>query len=233
MTSGIYEGVQAMAAAEARLQSVATNLANLDVHGYKRRASATTAFEARLGDRVGRQIATRTVVDHDQGSLTQTGNPFDLALSGKGFFAVETEHGEAYTRNGRFRVDDEGVLQTHAGEPVAWQGARGTVDPLGEDVRVDPEGVVFQGEARVGQLRIANFRAVEMLQPAGDGNFHRARGQQEAAHQAVVRQGFVERANVNAIDEMVSMIAIQRSFESSARLMNMIDQTYRRLTQAR
>jgi flagellar basal-body rod protein FlgF len=227
--NGLYEAVQSMSAAERRLDTVATNLANLGVTGYKRRGSTTESFAHMVRGQMVRQIETRSVVDHGQGPLAQTGNPYDLALSGAGFFAVETPEGEAYTRNGKFHIGDDGVLQTQSGLPVAWQGARGTIDPLKEAPLIDPEGAVFQDGAELGRLKLANFEHVTNLAQLGDGFYQAVPGQRDAAHEATLRQGFLERSNVNAVDEMVSMIAVQRSFESSTRMMNMIDQTYRRL----
>lgn len=233
MSQGLYEGVAAMHAAERRMEAITSNLANLGVHGFKRRSLATNSFDAVLQGAVQRQIGTRTVVDHAQGTLVQSDGAYDLALAGRGFFAVETARGEAYTRNGQFRVDDAGVLQTLEGLPVAWEGARGTIDPTGDHVRVDPEGHVFQGEQPVGQLRVVDFDRPEALRQDRGGYYHAPRGVEQVPHGAAVRQGVLEAANVSAVDEMVAMIGAQRSFESATRLMQMIDQTYRRLTSLR
>jgi flagellar basal body rod protein FlgG len=211
------------------MEAITSNLANLGVHGFKRRSMAANGFDAVLRGQVQRQLGTRTIVDHSQGTLVQGDGPYDLALSGAGFFAVETPQGEAYTRNGQFRVDDSGVLQTLEGYPVAWRGPRGTLDPTGPEVLIDPEGNVLQGGEAIGQLRIAGFERADALTQDRRG-FYRATGAaREAPHQAVVRQGMLEAANVNAVDEMVAMISAQRAFESATRLMQMIDQTYRRL----
>jgi flagellar basal body rod protein FlgG len=233
MSQGLYEGVAAMHSAERRMEAIASNLANMGVHGFKRRSQATNAFDVVLRGQLQRQVGTRTVVDHGQGTLVQSDGQFDLALAGAGFFAVETEGGEAYTRNGQFRVDDSGVLQTLEGYPVAWQGARGTIDPTGLPVLVDPEGRVMQGEAALGQLRIVDFEDTGALTQDRRGYYHAQARAQEAPHRASVRQGLLEAANVHAVDEMVAMIAAQRAFESATRLMQMIDQTYRRLNSLR
>lgn len=222
-----------MRSAERRMEAIASNLANMGVNGFKRRSMATNAFDAVLRGQVQRQIGTRTVVDHSQGTLVQSDGPFDLALTGAGFFAVETRSGEAYTRNGQFRVDDAGVLQTLEGYPVAWEGSRGTIDPTGLPVLIDPEGRVMQGEDQLGQLRIVDFEDASALSQDRSGYYHAHGRALEAPHRAVVRQGLLESANVNAVDEMVAMISAQRSFESATRLMQMIDQTYRRLNSLR
>lgn len=233
MGQGLYEGVAAMHTAERRMEAIASNLANMGVHGFKRRSLATNGFDVVLRGQVQRQVGTRTVVDHGQGTLVQGDGQFDLALAGTGFFAVETESGEAYTRNGQFRVDDSGVLQTLEGYPVAWQGARGTIDPTGLPVLVDPEGRVAQGEKQLGQLRIADFEDANALSQDRRGFYHAPARAREVPHRGSVRQGLLEAANVNAVDEMVAMISAQRAFEAATRLMQMIDQTYRRLNSSR
>lgn len=230
MNKGLYDGVAAMASAEKRLESIVSNLANLNVNGFKRHGSSTESFDAVLRGVSRRQVTTRTSIDFQQGTLRPTGNDYDLALAGQGFFSIETPEGEKYTRDGQFRVDEQGVLQTHSGSPVAWAGARGTIDPLGESVRFDKGGVVWQGSANVGRIKLTNFENTEGLTHAGTGLFHRPDSLNIATHTAEVRQGYLERANVNAVDEMVGMISAQRSFESASRLLSMIDQTYRRLT---
>jgi flagellar basal-body rod protein FlgG len=233
MSSGLYQGVAAMAAAEDRLEAITTNLANAGVDGFKRRTATVTSFDTVLRGRVQRQTTARKGLDFTQGFVANTGNTFDLALTGEGFFAVETPEGEAYTRNGRFHIDGEGVLLTQEGFQVAWDGPRGTIDYRREKPYVDPEGNVYQDDIRLGQLKLSNFQYKGELEARGSGYFKPVPGQRPAAHRAEVVQGALERSNVNAVGEMISMISIQRSFESSARLMQMIDQTYRRLNAPR
>lgn len=230
MNRGLYSGVEAMTAAEKRLDVIAGNLANLSVNGYKRRSTATGSFEAELAGRVERHLTTRTTVDWSQGSLESSGNAFDLALHGKGFLAVETPSGEAATRGGSMRLDPDGVLMTREGFPLAWQGGRGRIDPLGEEARIDAEGIVWQGNEQVGQLKLVNYEAPERLRRDSQGYLHAAPTLKEAAHEVEVRQGYVERSNASAVDEMIALVSTQRSYESAARLMSAIEQGYRRLT---
>jgi flagellar basal-body rod protein FlgF len=233
VNGGIYSGIAAMDSAQRRLEAITSNLANLSSTGYKRLSTSTQSFQASLRGKLEPQISTRTVLDFSQGVLRNTGNPYDLALHGSGFFAVETSEGEVYTRNGQFRVDAEGLLQTIEGYPVAWDGARGTIDPLGVEVSVDEEGLVRQGDVEVGRLRIVDFEETGRLEFDRKGFYHASGSMRETTSTAVVRQGTLEGANVSAVDEMVAMIATQRSFESASKLMQTIEQSYRRLTRAR
>jgi flagellar basal-body rod protein FlgF len=227
---GLYSGVAAMNAAERRMDAITANLANLSATGYKRMGSATESFDAVLQGRVQRQVATRTTLDFSQGVLRPTGGTYDLALAGRGFFAVETPSGEAYTRNGQFHIDGAGVLVSFEGYPVAWDGGRGAIDPQAVEPTVDPEGQIWQGERRVGRLKIADFEDRSRLELDRRGYLHAPADLVAKPHEAEVRQGHLERANVSAVDEMVALIAVQRSFEAASRLMTAIDQSYRRLT---
>ena len=233
MNQGIYSSAAAMGAAERRLDAIAGNLANLEVHGFKRSGSATSAFDAELHGRRERHLATRAVRDFGQGALETTGNPLDLALTGAGFFAIETPAGEAYTRSGRFHMDERGTLVTMDGHPVAWEGGRGALDPLGVDPVVAPDGNVHQGELTVGRLRIVSFERPERLGVDAGGHFTGKPGLAPAPAEAQVHQGALERSNVSAVDEMVALIRVQRGFESAARMLSMIEQSYRRLNQGR
>lgn len=101
---------------ERKLEAVSNNLANVDTTGYKKDVvSFDLKFKAQLNK------------DFSQGDVTQTGNPFDVALAGPGFFKVETVDGIQYTRNGNFALNSEGVLVDLAGNPVLGQGEQSSL----------------------------------------------------------------------------------------------------------
>lgn len=233
MTDGLTYSVQAMGAAERRMDMIASNLANLNAAGFKRSLDRVQSFDTRLGQSLERNIASERRVDFSQGTLRPTGEPFDLALAGKGFFTVEGTDGELYTRDGRFFVNETGVLQTQEGLPVAWEGARGTIDPNGKAPTIDTTGRVKQGDAEVGQLRIVDFEKPERLKMKQGGLWTAPDTALPIPSEAQVRQGHVEQANVSAVDELVAMIAVQRRYEMGTRVMSSIDQSYKRLTNPR
>ncbi len=218
-----------MAAGERRLEAVTHNLANVSTPAFKRLASATEATYS--GRRGTRALSTSTTqrADFGQGMLERTENPYDLALYGTGFFAIEGPRGEVYTRNGSFRVDEQGVLQTTDGDMVAWNGARGHIDPIGEGVTIDMSGTVKQGARLVGQLRIVDFDDPSKLALGRDGAWRAPAGASAKLGQAEVHQGALERSNVSAVDELVELVVVQRSFETAKSVVDMIDQSYRRL----
>ncbi len=232
MDTGIYAAVSAQVSAERQMESIASNLANLQTTGYKRSGAATEAFDEVLRGRMHRQVQTRMTTDFAQGQLQLDGGVTDLALSGPGFFAVETPRGEAYTRNGRFVIDDGGVLQTLEGYPVAWEGGHGAVDPRGAPISVDATGTILQGDEPLGRLAIRNFADPAALELDRYAYRHPRPGAVEVPHQAEVVQGALERANVDPLVEMTQMILVQRRFEHAARIMSQLDDTYRRLNQA-
>jgi flagellar basal-body rod protein FlgG len=233
MNGGLYSGIAAMNAAEQRLEAVAANIANVSVTGYKRVGTATQSFAKVLRGEMQPQLATYSVSDFSQGELRTTGNSYDFALSGPGFFAVDTPEGERYTRCGQFRLDEAGTLLNLDGHAVAWEGQRGVIDPLGEDPVVDHAGNVRQGSVAVGRLRIVDFMAPERLVANRGGLYDAPLAARETFSAADVRQGSLESSNVSAMEEMVALISTQRRFESSSRLLTMIEQSYRRLTRPR
>lgn len=231
MDAGLSHASAAMRAGEKRLESIAHNIANVSTRGYKRETTFTHALQTNRGR--GTQVATRSAPDLSQGQLETTGNALDLALDGRGWFVIESPGGRSYARDGSFRLDDRGTLVTQDGLPVAWKGSRGTVRPAGESVVIDSDGRVRQGETTVGQLDVVDLEDTSRLQPVGEGRWIAPPGTRETPSKALVRQGNVENSNVEAMDELVALITIQRSFESAATAVRTIEQSYRRLNQPR
>lgn len=233
MDSGLFSGVEAMRAGERQLDAIAANLANLDSPAYKRQNTVTHAFDIGVGEHRQRTVRTETSTDFSQGEIARTGNALDLALEGDGFFVVETPTGEAYTRDGAFHIDENGVLQSASGSAVAWDGARGRIEPIGDPVTIDATGVVRQGVNQLGKLRVVDFADKHALSIDREGYFHAPRGQSPTTPTATVHQGAVEKSNSTSIDELVAMIRVQRGFESASSLVKSIEQSYRRLNAQR
>jgi flagellar basal body rod protein FlgG len=229
MDTGLYSGVAAMKSSEKRLESITSNLANVATHGYKRQNAVVRSFTLGVGANRHEEIATQRTTDFTQGELEHTGNTLDLALDGDGFFAIDAPNGTAYTRNGSFRIDDKGVLLTQEGNPVQWAGGRTTLRPASDPIVVFASGEVHQGSTVVGRIKVVALPDLQALNLDGGGNWIAPEGMRERPTEAVVRQGSLERANVNSMDELVAMVIAQRSFESSATLMRTIDQSYKRL----
>jgi len=230
---GLYSGVEAAHVAERRLEAITSNLANLDTPAYKRVSTGTRAFRLPGCSTDDFQIATHSRTDFGQGDFRNTANPYHLALGGSGFFAVDGPDGELVTRNGSFRVDDRGVLLTHEGHPVAWEGTHTPIDGTGEVITVDGVGRIRQGKKDIGQLRLVDYADSSKLQKLGGGYYTAIPGAEELPCDAVVHQNTLESSNVAGIDELVAMVSVQRSFESAQSVMRLIDQSYSRLTAVR
>jgi flagellar basal-body rod protein FlgF len=231
MDNGLYSAAGAMRSGEKRLETIAHNLANVSTRGFKRGTTFEQAVKSVRGGDL--QVVAGLAPDASQGPLESTGNPFDLALDGRGWFAIDEANGRSYTRDGSFKVDDRGTLVTQDGRPVAWKGAGGVLRPTGKPVTVDARGAVRQGDAVIGELEVVDFADASRLTPNGNGRFTAPSGALATASPARVRQGAVERSNVESMDELVALVAVQRGFESAATAMRTIEQSYNRLNQPR
>ena len=230
MNLGLYRGVSAMVTAEKSMDSVASNLASLRTPGFKRRASAYHGFQ------VGRFASQETAVklsernDFTQGVIEQTGNQLDLALLGDGFFELDGPNGQLFTRDGEFLLTRDGNIVSPEGFPVVWSRQAGVLDPAGEPILVDHEGVVMQGGRNVGSLKVVAFDDQNALRHSSDGYFVADPNLSRRDSIAQVRQYGLERSNVDPVEELVALITVQRSHERAAAIVSQIDQSYRRLT---
>lgn len=184
-------------------------------------------------------VGTAIIVDEaatifDEGPIRHTGNPFDLAIHKDGFFAIQTEEGELYTRNGSFTLNKDNQLVTLDGNIVL--GKRGPIKITGfefvvtEDGRVlentkdDPAG--WKAPQEIDQLKIVDFKDKRWLKKHGNSFFEptEASGKIQAAPNYQIRQGYLEGSNVNPITEMVRMIEAMRAYEANQKVIQSHDQ---------
>jgi flagellar basal-body rod protein FlgF len=217
MDRGLYIAASGMLAEQVRQEQIANDLANAATPGYKADRSAQRTFGDLLlansvtGQVVGPQsVATQVEeirTDFRPGDLRDTGQPLDFAISGEGFFAVQTDRGTRYSRNGQFSVSAEGQLVTAQGDRVL--GTNGAPVAVGADGRVDPRAlqvVTLQDPRKDGDSLVTG-------RPGGGG----AAGE--------VRAGALEGSGVEAARSMVDMIASLRAFEAGQRVITTIDST--------
>lgn len=231
MNIGLYRTVAAMRTNEQRVEVISSNLANAETTGFKRMLHVAHGAQGWAMDGAHEQVVTGTRLDMNQGVLQRTGEDLDLALDGEGFFVVDGPDGEFLTRQGQFQLTETGVLVSREGQQVQWRGQRGVLDPSGGAIKVDDRGNVSQGSLRVGTLRIIDVLGADAVEPNDTGSYRLRPGAEVVDSDAIVNQGFVERANVHTVDELVELIAAQRAFESAAQAFRTIDQSYRRLHQ--
>ncbi|MEC8511514.1 MAG: flagellar hook basal-body protein [Planctomycetota bacterium] len=231
MNVGLYHTVAAMRTNQQRVEIITSNIANSESAGFKRMLHVAHGSSGWGREPGHEQIVTGTRVDLSQGVLERTGESLDLALDGPGFFVLDGPTGETLTRNGSFQLTDRGVLVSGDGRVVQWQGQRGVIDLDGPDVKVDNRGAVRQGDLLIGRVRVVDVEGADSIEPDDAGGYRVREGAALVQSDAVVTQGFAERANVETIDELVEMIAAQRAFESASQAFKTIDQSYRRLNQ--
>jgi len=203
---------------------IANNLSNINSIGFKRDVS----FFDVLKEQGTTVPEVKVATDFSQGILEDTGNSFDLAISGKGFFVVDTGKGEAFTRNGHFMVNAEGLLCTNEQYPVLGEGGYITVSDNGLDAAkfvVHNNGEIFLDDVLVDKFRIVDFDNYGELNKASNSTFITKTGVPQEVEMATVLQGRLERSNVDAVTEMIEMIDLQRQFESIQKAVNTIDQT--------
>lgn len=221
------------------LDVVTHNLANVSTTGYKRDSIGFDEGLNRLMNRDGGNgpeigtlgagpTARGKLTIFAQGSLTMTGSRTDLALAKPdGMFAVETPQGVQYTRDGAFTQDNEGNLVTVNGAKVLDRDGKAIQLKPGE-FSVSPSGEVTQNNAKVTDIAV--FQGA--FTKAGENLFTSANATLMDPSQVDIRQGALEQSNVNAIEEMVAMIKLNRAFEMAQKSATSQDDTSGRLIQA-
>jgi flagellar basal-body rod protein FlgG len=219
---------QAMVGQLERNDVVANNLANLNTMGFKK---DLLFFDLVNGDSK-KDARSQLTTDFTQGALKETDNPLDFALSGKGFFTVQTSDGPALTRDGHFKLDGDGILRTQQGFPVLGESGQIilTGDDLNpKDITVTENGEIYLGDEYVDRLLIQDVEDHSTLKKVGANLFvMNDQAEPQQLEKAEVHQGFVEGANVNPAEEMIQLIEIQRKFESMQRMVRAWDETFRR-----
>lgn len=207
----------AMRNSMATLDRVSHNVANTSTPAFKRELSVQQGFDAQL--RRAEPSQSEPPRDWSSGPLRFTGDALSFAIEGDGWFQVRSPHGVVLTRNGSFRIDQEGRLTSPQGWPVVLD-ADASIPPGEVTLRSNAE--LWVDGARVARFLIADAQGTG-LQAAGPGMFRSALPVAEVESPRV-KQGYVEGANVNLLNEMVGMIEAMRHAEASQRMMRAYDE---------
>jgi flagellar basal-body rod protein FlgG len=253
-----------MRAQQFRLDAVANNLANVNTDAYKRDVAAFKAFPellirrqdddgvylhpfgsadaAPIVGKMGTGVELNELYTaFEQGSFKETNSDFDIALDGKGFFAVSTPWGERYTRNGSFQLGKEGYLETKEGYPV--MGENGPIRVKANNFQVDKDGRIWINAAisddpevmvsatsntwedtvQLDTLKLVEFELDRYLEKQGISLYRESDTSGpatiiEQGNRPKVVQGFIEAANVDPVVEMVQMIEVNRSYEANQKI---------------
>ena len=217
------------------LEMLANNIANQTTAGYKADREFYRLFRTPDAGVDGPPPPSLPVMeshwtDFSQGSLTPTGNPLDLAISGDGFFTVRGPGGLLYSRNGQFHVPSDGVLATTEGYPVLDRsGSPVQVDPT-RPVEVSPDGAVHQDGAAVGEIGVVQFADPSALSKVA-GTYFRSEQpglSPTAAGDAEIQQGRLEGANASPAEAAVRLVGVMRQFEMLQRAVQLGSEMSRR-----
>ena len=255
MNPSLWVAKTGLEAQQLRMQVVSHNLANANTNGFKkgraifedllyqnmRQVGGQTSQQTKspTGMHVGtgvRVAATDKI--YEQGSVQTTGNAFDMAVNGRGFFAIRLPDGsQAYTRNGQFQINDQGQLVTTSGD-VVQPGI--TVPANGQGFTVAADGAVsitVNGQVQqLGSIQLTDFINPAGLQPKGENLFTESAssGAPQTGTPGLnglgrLSQGALESSNVNVVEELVNMIETQRAYEMNSKAISASDQMLQNL----
>ena len=224
MIKGIYTAGRSLDQRLKNIDVIANNLANINSTGYKREIPFSEII-----NQAG-EVVIKKVTSQQQGEILQTSNPLDMAISGEGFFVVKGDDGSVeLTRDGRFKLSDDGILIDSNGKKV--MGKNGSIS-LEESLLNKDSGVMItkNGEVKIGdkivdKITIATVANPSELMRAEGSNFFAGDQQVFSVPESdyAISQGFLEESNTNPIVEMEAMISLNKEFESAQKVISALD----------
>jgi len=219
-----------------QLDIVANNIANMNTTGFKgqkmmfvEHVVKSKGDDKLLGTNLSYVRDIATMFNFSEGPIERTGNPLDIAITGDGFFVVQTDDGERYTRNGRFKLDDGGQLVNQNGEPVLSNANQPIFfGPEDTDISIARDGTVSTNNGDLGRLKIVKFENPQQLRRSAGGVFSSQTPPQDVTAPNLV-QGMLEGANVQPIFEMAKMIDIQRTYDGVRNFIEREDERMRNM----
>jgi len=258
MIRALFSAASGMTAQQMNVDNIAHNLANASTVGFKTRraqfqdllyqnviqpgaaAGQQTVVPTGLQLGLGTRPASNEVV-FTQGAFTETDNPLDLVIQGKGFFQVRRPSGElAYTRSGSFHLDRDGNIVTSEGNQLEPQI---TIPSTAQSITIAQDGTVSYTQAnetaaqQAGQIQLANFQNPAGLNSIGGNLFTPTDASGDATvgvpggqeGMGTVMQGYLEQSNVSVVEEFINLIVAQRGYEASSKVVQAADQMYQQI----
>lgn len=227
MRDSLYVALSSQIALERRLDTIADNVANASTIGFR---ATGVKFEDVVSGSGSKSVSFassgKTYLSSAHGALTETGNPFDFAVQGDAWFAIDTPVGTVMTRDGRFSMNENGELMSIEGHPVLDAGgAPIQLDPRNGPPKAGADGSLRQNDQLVGSIGLYNFDPGENFVRYGNSGIVPARTPEPVTDRSDVgiAQGFLEESNVNPVLEITRLIMVQRAFENTAALMRQTD----------
>lgn len=243
MIRSLYLSGTNMIVQRRRMDVVTNNLVNVETAGYKTDNLLSRSFEDLMLSRVGDPAILsqreevgplntgvhidEIITDFTQGPLMGTDKSTDVALASDGFFVIQTPDGERYTRDGSFHVDSTGLLLTSDGNRVMGVDGEIVIENAAEGFIIDTNGYVVNiNNEAVARLRVVDFEDKSGLRKTGDNLFYDYNNQGVTELETFdIRSGFLEGSNAQSSIEMVNMLRLYRSYETSQRMVKMVDST--------
>jgi flagellar basal-body rod protein FlgG len=258
MIRALYSAASGMTAQQMNIDNIANNLANANTTGYKMRraqfqdllyqtvvqpgsaAGQQTVVPTGLQVGLGTRSASNEIV-FTQGQFSQTENPLDLVIQGKGFFQVRRPNGElAYSRAGNFHLDRDGNVVTADGNPLEPQI---TIPPTAQQISIAADGTVSYttpgqtAAQQAGQIQLAGFQNPAGLNSiggnlftptdaSGDATVDTPGGQEGLGS---IMQGYTEGSNVSVVEEFINLIVAQRGYEANSKVVKAADDMYQQV----
>lgn len=228
MDNALLVSLSHQLARQRSMDVIANNLANMNTGAYRREEMKFEEYvhpskpsEWQKGQQgIDFVIPAGTLRDLSEGSIEPTGNTFDLAIGGKGYFVIQTAQGERYTRNGHFTLNADGQIVTESGEPVLGDGGPLTIANEDGDITIGQDGTVGGEQGQIGRLRVVQFANERQLEKIGD-TYYATNQEPVDATDYKLEQGMLERSNVEPITEMTNMINVTRTYQAMSNLISM------------
>ncbi len=245
MLKGLYTAYTGMVNEQHRMDTLTNNLANSATVGFKKEGATSEAFRDVLAYKIKDRSETPNLArrlgamnmgvkigenytDYTEGPLHETGNTYDLAITGPGFFAIEFTNkagvtSTKYTRDGNFTLTEEGYLVTKDGDFVLDEdGERIELDPLLSSEILE-NGAIYQDGDLVATIGVTDFEDYNYLEHYGETLFQRVDGATEQDAEGQIISGYLEHSNVQVVKEMVDMINVSRAYETNQKIVQTYD----------
>lgn len=242
MFQGFYDLTSNLITQNRNLNVISNNMANVSTPGFKMDRMMETTFRDEMlyrYDQDGKtavgtvsrmNVADERITDYTEGGIRETGYPLDVGLTGEGFFVIQTDNGQVYTRNGSFNLNNDGYLILQGmGRVLGTDGQPIQMDT--DDITIDKQGRITSSEdgRYFGTINVVDFADYAQLTKVTGGVFQTA-AQPTPAADAVVTQKYLEDSNVALAEQMTTMMSSQRVLQGSAQILRMYDQLISRAT---
>lgn len=231
MQGGLHVGLSAQIALRDRLETLAHNLANVNTPGFRAEQAKFDAAVARVGAQppVAFVEAKEPYLSRESGGAIKTDSPLDVALQGDAFMALQTPQGTTYTRDGRLFMTPTGALVSVNGHAVLdVGGAPLQLDPGGAPPSIGRDGMIAQGDRRIGAIGLFAIDPQARLTRADNSGVVPDRPPTAVLDftRNSVLQGHLENSNVSGVTEMARLVAVQRAFENVVAAQGHSEQSY-------